>query len=160
MHAYIYIHEKCHIYKMFVMWKMEHLHHRILFPVFPTYVQTPTPGNAPSSQNEHTPGSTWAQAVSSRAVLQKVSSLLKEQCYDLLPLCTTFSSLMSIFSCWTYSQLISIWSGSVGQANGKHLALESLHNLGVSWVSHYWAVPRGRTVRLNRGAQRTLLSEM
>lgn len=61
---------------------MEHLHHRILFPLFPTYMQTPAPENALSSQNEHTPGSMWAQTPSSRSLLWEVSAPLKEQYYD------------------------------------------------------------------------------
>lgn len=69
------------------------------------------------------------------------------------------SPLYAIFSCLTYNQLIPIWSGSVGQANGKHVAHKSLHNLGVSWVFSYSAVPGGTTVCVNTGTQGTLLSE-
>lgn len=54
---------------------MEYLHHRILFPLFPTYVQTPTPENALSSQEGHTPGSMWVQAPSSMTLLHKVGGL-------------------------------------------------------------------------------------
>lgn len=42
------------------------------------------------------------------------------------------SPLYTIFSCLMYNQLrISVWSGSVGQGNGKHVAYKSLHNLGI-----------------------------
>lgn len=60
---------------------MEYLHHRILLPLFLTYVQTPTqtstPENALSSYEGHMPGSVRVQVPSSRTHLYKVSAPLK-----------------------------------------------------------------------------------
>lgn len=46
------------------------------------------------------------------------------------------STLYTIFSSLKYTELrISIWSGSVGQGNGKHVAHKSLQNLGITVTS-------------------------
>lgn len=54
---------------------MEYLHHRILFPLFPTYVTSPIPKNAPSWQEGYNPRRTFPQA----GPLYKVSAPMKEE---------------------------------------------------------------------------------
>lgn len=109
---------------------MDCLHHRILFPLFFTDMQTPpqtsTLENALSLQEGHIPGSMWIQLPSSRTLLYKVSALLKYE------YCNAINSLhYFFFSLVHWVENIYIWSGSVGQANGKHVAHKSLQNLGI-----------------------------
>lgn len=54
---------------------MEYLHHRILFPLFPTYVPSPIPKNALSWQEGHTPRRIFPQA----GLLYKVSTSVTEE---------------------------------------------------------------------------------